>query len=301
MKPPSSIALPTAPFHPMRNSYGDIVTPGSASHFDLANFPRLSPGSESATHAATMRWAGARVNIAPFPLPSPEHEYTDPMRGYTTTIPRSHSQKSNTNNMGSVDTLFHQNRKSRLDEFWKGTQDIEPPTADVIPEAEPPTENHADHRELAPALDIVAASAPLARGLPSNKTQDYFSEHNSPKSPASEDVVPAIGSSLHRRTSTPLSVGVHTVPALPRKVSLARQYSSPLPHSPVILRPLHKGRNADGTSSSLQNSRAAKEEQMYKELGYLAPPNAPDEWERRRALNKCGSPFLRFVSPLIMC
>ena len=33
--------------------------------------------------------------------------------------------------------------------------------------------------------------------------------------------------------------------------------------------------------------RAAKEEHMFNELGYLAPPNPPDELERRRALYKC--------------
>lgn len=33
--------------------------------------------------------------------------------------------------------------------------------------------------------------------------------------------------------------------------------------------------------------RAAKEEQMFRELGYLAAPNPPDEVERRRALYKC--------------
>lgn len=32
--------------------------------------------------------------------------------------------------------------------------------------------------------------------------------------------------------------------------------------------------------------RAAKEEQMFSELGYLAPPNPPNELERRRALYK---------------
>ncbi|KAJ8072841.1 hypothetical protein PM082_016400 [Marasmius tenuissimus] len=33
-------------------------------------------------------------------------------------------------------------------------------------------------------------------------------------------------------------------------------------------------------------TRAAKEEQMFQEIGYLAPPNPPDELERRRALYK---------------
>ena len=44
--------------------------------------PQL-PGAynpENATVAATMRWAGAGVTVAPLSLPSPEYELTDPMR-----------------------------------------------------------------------------------------------------------------------------------------------------------------------------------------------------------------------------
>ncbi|KAL0577654.1 hypothetical protein V5O48_004343 [Marasmius crinis-equi] len=41
-----------------------------------------------------------------------------------------------------------------------------------------------------------------------------------------------------------------------------------------------------GVGASVVGVRAAKEEQMFHEIGYLAPPNPPDELERRRALYK---------------
>jgi hypothetical protein len=41
--------------------------------------------------------------------------------------------------------------------------------------------------------------------------------------------------------------------------------------------------------ATIKAGRAAKEEQMFNELGYLAPPNPPDELERRRAMYKSVS------------
>ncbi|KAJ7678532.1 hypothetical protein B0H17DRAFT_1078584 [Mycena rosella] len=56
-----------------------IHTPNTASHLDLQ------------TSAATLRWAGARVRVAPLALPSPEHELVDPMRrAAAVPIPGSH-------------------------------------------------------------------------------------------------------------------------------------------------------------------------------------------------------------------
>ena len=46
--------------------------------------------------------------------------------------------------------------------------------------------------------------------------------------------------------------------------------------------------------------RAAKEEGMFNELGYLAPPNPPDELERRRALYKWVPLLLYFIFFLLM-
>jgi hypothetical protein len=55
---------------------------------------------------------------------------------------------------------------------------------------------------------------------------------------------------------------------------------------------------ASETITSVKAGRAAKEEQMFAELGYLAPPNPPDELERRRALYKCDpdSPIICTLS-----
>ncbi|KAF5326874.1 hypothetical protein D9619_004376 [Psilocybe cf. subviscida] len=86
-----------------------------------------------------------------------------------------------------------------------------------------------------------------------------------------------------------------SVPAMPRRVSLTRQTSSPFPETSTSLDPawfVGKGfadysAGSGGRSlATLRLGRAAKEEQMFNELGYLAPPNPPEELDRRRALNK---------------
>jgi hypothetical protein len=82
-----------------------------------------------------------------------------------------------------------------------------------------------------------------------------------------------------------------SVPALPRRLCLTRQTSSPLPESnPQVPRYLG-GRTPSETITSVKLGRAAKEERMFAELEYLAPPYPPDELERRRALYK----FVVFV------
>ncbi|KAF7375159.1 Histidine kinase [Mycena sanguinolenta] len=64
-----------------------------------AGIPALCPPCATSTStsgvldAATLRWAGARVRVAPLALPSPEHELTDPMRGAgAVAIPGSHPE-----------------------------------------------------------------------------------------------------------------------------------------------------------------------------------------------------------------
>lgn len=101
---------------------------------------------------------------------------------------------------------------------------------------------------------------------------------------------------LLRQSSAPLLNGEEpiTVPALPRRICLTRQTSAPLPTVSAgvyerrrVARASHHHHrpSPDGALSSLA-VRAAKEEQMFNELGYLTPPNPPDELERRRALYK---------------
>ncbi|KAJ6468450.1 hypothetical protein C8R45DRAFT_837983 [Mycena sanguinolenta] len=80
--------------------------------------------------AATLRWAGARVRVAPLALPSPEHELTDPMRGAgAVAIPGSHpdfpAHTSAVQTPGWDVMTPGGTRRSRLSGFWSGTADVD--------------------------------------------------------------------------------------------------------------------------------------------------------------------------------
>jgi hypothetical protein len=123
----------------------------------------MSTGAAAATHldaqtsAATLRWAGSRVRVAPLTLPSPEHELTDPMRGagavpipgshpgfppahphsYVPTPDGGHGRSATAvNGYGGYYSHGVQTpgwdvmtpggtRRSRLSGFWSGTADVE--------------------------------------------------------------------------------------------------------------------------------------------------------------------------------
>ncbi|KAJ7056612.1 hypothetical protein C8F01DRAFT_1310029 [Mycena amicta] len=112
---------------------------------------------DAQTSAATLRWAGARVRVAPLSLPSPEHELVDPMRNagavpipgshpYFATTPRSRPSQSASHSRSSSRSYtnvphFAQQypvqtpgwdvmtpggtRRARLSGFWSGTVDVE--------------------------------------------------------------------------------------------------------------------------------------------------------------------------------
>jgi hypothetical protein len=77
--------------------------------------------------------------------------------------------------------------------------------------------------------------------------------------------------------------GISSVPAVAKRASFARQFSSPLPAAV----PSGENRSFGGrVVADIRQSRLSKEEQAYDELQYLAPPYPADEVERRRALYK---------------
>lgn len=255
-----------------------------------------------------MRWAAARVDISPLALPSPEHELTDPMRGVTATIPGSRPLDfSSEHPMTPGGT-----RKTRLASFWQGTQDIDHNSfgsTQLTTIAGSPTDSH----DAPPMQDISAspeilqgpsdplthlaffaapppASAPALNGRTNGETisGDYFGTIPLPEIPPSSSTTNSKSSVLATvRSTTPLcNLTPMSVPALPRRVCLTRQTSSPLPAS-LPQGAMFSGVRMSGESiTSIKAGRAAKEEQMFAELGYLAPPNPPDELERRRALYK---------------
>ncbi|KAJ2922862.1 hypothetical protein H1R20_g14244, partial [Candolleomyces eurysporus] len=272
-----------------------------------------------------MRWAAARVDISPLALPSPEHELTDPMRGVTAALPSSYSHPGDSTS-DNVTTVAS-NRRSRLSSFWEGTTDIDStdlpssshatrPSINIdvgdspqVPiDAQAATPEQATVPSLSPQsalsdpmtqLSILTAPFPATAPIRSGESgdgaeaTDYFgSVHAGPadKATSSNMTLKQAAAGLASPISS-TDEGCLTVPALPRRVCLTRQTSSPLPITSPTQEPrLPGGRVISENFSATKTGRAAKEEQMYAELGYLAPPNPPDELERRRALYKSVFP-----------
>ncbi|KAF8623646.1 hypothetical protein AX17_007345 [Amanita inopinata Kibby_2008] len=278
------------------------------------------------TTVATMRWAAARVNISPLALPSPEHELTDPMRGITAAIPGSHpedgditrhdfpptscsTRKSRLGSFWEGTTDVDAGATGSAGQARLATILGSPPNNQLTEGA--PTEHHD---ELQPDIGFpFDVPLPLTRTsthtdshtqhlagnvpekLSVSLTQQRFTHDGALSSepssviaqppPLSLSLPPTITSIPQPPNSGP-ELGTMSVPALPRRVCLTRQSSSPLPASLTQQARLTGGRAVSAGLASLKTGRAAKEEQMYVELGYLASPYPPDELERRRALYK---------------
>ncbi|KAH9838351.1 histidine kinase [Rhodofomes roseus] len=245
--------------HRLRSSFTDLRSSVSGSSYaSSASTESLKelgiPATDATTAAAAMRWAGARVSVAPLALPSPEHELTDPMRGVTATIPGSHPPDGPYLTRPANSPLYSPGtlRKSRLSSFWQGTQDVEDGRLPTIKQSPPDSsEPHAQAGEPS---------------FPTNVILDHHPER--------------------QVSAPPFDADPQTVPALPRRICLTRQTSAPLPTQSLYERRMRSMRPASESYVSNLTGRAAKEEQMYSELGYLAPPNPTDELERRRALYK---------------
>lgn len=254
-----------------RKSFTDLrhATGGQPMHLHLDGAQAFSISPEATAAAATMRWAAARVNLSPLALPSPEHELTDPMRGVHAAIPGSHPTASSPPAHPTTPGMS----RIRAGSFWEGTQDVEDEsTVLALPGSLPRTPlRNLTEGELCLSLP-PPASVPLQRNYSPEPTEegDYFTA----------DYV------NHRRENGPMELNVCTAPPLPRRICLTRQTSSPLPDSNGRDRGLPGGRSVCDSVNSFRAGRSAKEEQMFLDLGYLAPPNPPDELERRRALYK---------------
>ncbi|TFY82873.1 hypothetical protein EWM64_g1139 [Hericium alpestre] len=297
-------AAPSASSNPsrLRSSFADIRSSSAAPPLSLDSLP-APPHTDVAAAAAAMRWAAARVSIAPLALPSPEHELMDPMRGVTAAIPGSYPQEHFTG-CGPLSP----GRRTRLDSFWEGAQDVDYPgdglhpiqgspasTPSVFNSPDPSSDpsdfpSYLQHATAAPARP--AATAPVSHRT--EQEDDYFGSAVDPASVTSGSssrsstdaaVMARDMPALQRQnTAPPMETDVHTVPAIPRRVCLTRQTSSPLPNTHAHETHFHSHRSGSDAAASLKASRAIKEESMFMELGYLAPPYPPDELERRRAL-----------------
>ena len=270
----------------LRKSFADLRLSSGNSSLNLGDHPHQPLNPDVLASAATIRWAGARISVAPLALPSPEHELTDPMRGVNAAIPPPHGF------LGPLTPereggLMSPGRRPRLASFWEGTVEQALPTVEGSPNIGPvPLEEMetpaTDESSFASLSVIPPASAPLMASVGS-ETGDYFGDAY-PPSTSSTSELPSIDS-------------VSSVPAVTRRICLTRQTSSPLPA--FSDRTFLHHRTVRSSSESLGlGPRSVKEESMFYELGYLVAPNPPDEIERRRALyryvRRYGSPKSRY-------
>ncbi|KAI0297235.1 hypothetical protein B0F90DRAFT_1740348 [Multifurca ochricompacta] len=265
--------------HRLHNSLADtrsstgarpMLEPPSASTASLT-----VPHADATTTAAAMRWAAARVSIAPLALPSPEHELTDPFRNARTAIPGSYPSDVP---LGPQSPRYRQ----RLGSFWEGTIDVDrmaqpPSTLSSIqgsPPSTPPTPDNSDIESAPPSALTMTVSPP------------YVTPASVPVKPLIESGDDYFGVAAFSASPEPMQrflvrrdKAIQTAPVAPRRVNLTRQTSSPLPSKTSVSSASPPARAVDAGAG-----RALKEEAMFLELGYLAPPYPPDELERRRAL-----------------
>ncbi|KAF8150767.1 hypothetical protein B0H34DRAFT_801693 [Crassisporium funariophilum] len=320
--PPIPLHLPLHT-HRVRNSFSNsLPNTGNKPQFVT---PLPSNNADIHATVATMRWAAARVDISPLALPSPEHELTDPMRGVTASIPGAHSQdpivqtdysvtpggarKSRLTSFweGTTDIdnggTTHSNGPTQLSTIAGSPPDGSAPgSSESVMELLPtngvpsslPSESPSPHPPVSVPLHLLtsapaaSAPAPTAYHGGSLVTTDYFGDVRPPAKvePKPEEPKSAPLQVIMRDENAMPENGTLSVPALPRRVCLTRQISSPLPAASPHDAPFVGGRVASESVAAVKLGRAAKEEQMFAELGYLAPPNPPDELERRRALYK---------------
>ena len=272
--------------HRLRSSFADIRT--SAGARPVLEPPLTStaapvvPHPDATTAAAAMRWAGARINIAPLALPSPEHELTDPFRNARTVIPGLNPPNVS---LGPQSPRHRQ----RLGSFWEGTVDVDggtglPSTLSSIegsPPSTPPDADDSDTEPEPPSASSVGASPPYV--TPASVPLRGYGDDYFGVTALSVSSVPLTDSDSvrqHEHVPSEHQAAQTSFVAL-RRVNLARQTSSPFPNN-------DPGPSVEVSSSSrvvdAGAGRALKEEAMFIELGYLAPPYPPDEFDRRRAL-----------------
>ena len=272
--------------HRLRSSFADIRSSTGARPLieqpPTSTMPPVVPHVDATTAAAAMRWAGARINIAPLALPSPERELTDPFRNARTAIPC----LSPPDVPSGPQSPRH---RQRIGSFWEGTTDVDgatgppPSTLNSIegsPTSTPPDTKNSD-AELEPRSASSAAGSPpfvTPASVPSRggHGDDYFGVTAVSVSP--EPILDSVRQHEYASSETDVT---ETSSVASRRLNSTRQKSLPLANK------------VSGPSSEVSSpsrivdagaGRMPKEEAMFLELGYLAPPYPPDELDRRRAL-----------------
>ncbi|CAE6516153.1 unnamed protein product [Rhizoctonia solani] len=252
----------------VQRSHSDVEvrSPGGVPPATLPALP--SPSIDRAAAAATIRWAGSGVNVAPYALPSPEAaELLDPMRKALPVL-----------NPPS----FHP--KSRLSNFWdEDSRDFVPPPV-IVPQ--PPSPEAALLREKSGTRPYqLQKSTSSSTRRPSNSQGDYFSRSPSrihsrahSRSPASDRSRDAPGQSSN--SNNPPSNPPALVPAT-TWTNLAASSSRTNLADACLPDPFKGSADMEFFTPS---ETLFKPDDDSDQPSYLIPPLPPDELERRKAL-----------------
>lgn len=278
-KPERAQSLSVSVSHRLRKSFADLRLSSGNNSVNLDDHPHQPLTPDVLATAAAIRWAGARISVAPLALPSPEHELTDPMRGVNAAIPGVHHFHGPPGPLTPEREtgLMSPGRRPRLASFWEGTVEEALPTVDGSPSMEPTqlegVESTVAEDSFSSSMSAIpSASVPLITSVGS-ETGDYFEAGQLPQTTSACEL-PTVDS-------------VSSVPAVTRRICLTRQTSSPLPAFSDRTFRNHRTVRSSSESTGF-GPRSVKEESMFYELGYLVAPNPPDEIERRRALYRFG-------------
>ncbi|KAF8689033.1 Domain present in phytochromes and cGMP-specific phosphodiesterases, partial [Rhizoctonia solani] len=285
----------------VQRSHSDVEvrSPGGVPPTTLPALP--SPSIDRAAVAATIRWAGSGVNVAPYALPSPEAaELLDPMRK---ALPLLHPSSSHP--------------KSRLSNFWEESPHEPAPPPTIVPQPPSPEVVSSKESYISRPAPVHKASSWSTR-RPSNSQGDYFSRSpsqirsrahsRSPASDKSRDLPshPFIGVN-QTNPSGPLPATTWTnLATSPSQTNLADVClpdtfrGSTLSLAGAKLRPdsgVHLGNGYPTVPDQLLTSLSSSADVEFftpsetliksdedEQPTYLIPPLPPDELERRKAL-----------------
>ncbi|KAG8733967.1 His Kinase A domain containing protein [Ceratobasidium sp. 423] len=251
----------------VQRSHSDVEvrSPGGVPPATLPALP--SPSIDRAATAATIRWAGSGVNVAPYALPSPEAaELLDPMRKALPVLnpPPFHS-------------------RSRLSNFWEASPQDPVPPPTIIPQPPSPEVIPLKEKSNTRPFPLQKSSSSSTR-RPSNSQGDYFSRSpsrahsrahsRSPASDTSRDVPGQSSNGNNQPSNPPAPVSASTWTNL--AVSSRTNLTDACLPDPF--------RGSADMEFFTPSENLFKPDDNGDQPSYLIPPLPPDELERRKAL-----------------
>ncbi|KIO34286.1 hypothetical protein M407DRAFT_218406 [Tulasnella calospora MUT 4182] len=257
-----------------------------------------APSVDSITAAATVRWAGAGVDVAPLALPSPEYELTDPFRRINQEgAPR--TPRSPAPRPGDARNFRSPRRDHRSPQAVRSGI---PSSSMVVKsgyESDPPSHSRAyGSRPMTPTLEAIKGS-PV--GSPSEKPEseaELTGLYTEGTTTTTHIMTPGVQQERSGRSgegyfqrSSPLQTGTTRTPGGTLVASMMPDGSSNLiytdPQAKQDAAYILAAAGAMNLPPATVNHTGLFEA-WYAAAGYLIPPMPPNEMERRKALYRYG-------------